>query len=664
MTVRSRIRKLGLVCVLVLVSGAWAVHAQEDGERARGNAQVWLLKELNKPGLTLIEYSYEGTEWPDSGLGCPAPGATVTPGVVPGYRFFFLFDNRVRYEVHTNLDGIQAVLCSSVNVAPDVRLSAYTVPEFTILAPEAWLVFPNTDSTLFGPQQQTACSLPGMRIWVLGRVASGVTPDQLIDEFLAEIEAQDNATQRTSIESTGRTTTFEQPCDPGVQGWRVSAFVYFGSGYRIAQWAPQDEFGQWDPYFQNIVNQFRPAEALAVPDDESATETAAESSSGAQPIDPGTLAGLPLAHVFAGDVFIGALNNIPGRSVTTVPDTAQRYLTFSPDGLQVAFINQTTGQLRAVDVAAGLSARKMADSAHPAFPPAWSPDGQRIAYVGAAPEDAASLDIYAIPAAGGDPEKLATFPFTNTCTDTPTDAADPEYFFEAGPRGRDNVLAWLATDQFLVSTRCDGGLGLLNLTDGQITALGDDLTGGALAPDRMRFAARTPDGLAVLDFQSWQRTNFALGPDVRQVAWAVDGSALYFSVETLADSQMLESEADRARGEVVFGFWPVTVSAYNLKLARLDLGTSQENLLWKGQGRGLGRITPAPDGSGVLFCVVPGGARLAEAFRTNADGATLRAVRPAPALYWLAAGETTARLLAYSSQPVFAPITLVVGSGE
>jgi hypothetical protein len=315
-------------------------------------------------------------------------------------------------------------------------------------------------------------------------------------------------------------------------------------------------------------------------------------------------------------------------------------------------------------VVTGLSARKMAENAHPAFPPAWSPDGQRIAYVGAAPEDAASLDIYAVPAAGGEPEKLATFPFTDSCADTPTDAADPAYFFEAGPGGRDDVLAWLATDQFLVSTRCDGGLGLLNLADGQITALGDDLIGGALAPDRVRYAARTPDGLAVLDFQNWQRTNFALGPDVRQVAWAVDGSALYFSVETLADSQTLESEADQARGEAVFGFWPVTVSAYNLKLARLDLGTSQETVLWKGQGRGLGRISPAPDGSGVLFCVVPSGARLAEAFRTTDDEAALRAVRPAPALYWLATEDTTARLLAYSSQPVFAPITPVVGSGE
>jgi len=653
---------IALVCAL-LVGLAPGAHAQEDVDRARVNAQQWLLRTLGKPGLLLIEYTYAGTSWPDTSMGCPVAGETPRPEVVHGYVWTFLFDNLVRYEVHSNLDGTMAVLCSSTNVAPDVSLTTYSTQAFTILVPEPWLVFANADKSevLFAPQASDECDQPGMRVTVLGRVASGVTPDQLIDDYLNDGGYTDTPTARTSAGSFGRTAEFEAACDALTRQQRISAFVQYGSAYQVEQWAPQDQFGEWAELFANMVNQFSPADSSTVlPGEPSGGEPAGDSDGeqAAEAAGPVELAGLPMAHVFVGDIFIGALNTIPGRSVTTVPTWQRRFLTFAPDGLRLAFVDVTNAELRVIDTAEGRSPRRVAEGIDPSFPPAWSPDGSRIAYVVGPGEGAG--DAYEIRAAadGGEPEVLGAFVLGGECAHTPDDPADAAYFAEAGPGGHDPVLAWLPDDLFLVSMRCDGGLGVLSLADNQITELGADLIDGALAPDRTRFAARTPAGVAILDFRTWERTNLSLGEGVGQVAWSADGATIYASLEQLADSLTLDSAADRARGEEVFGFWPVTIHVSDLTLVAVDLETRRERVLWQGQGRGLGRISPAPDGSGLLFALVPSGALVAEVFQSGGDAFALRENWPAAGLYWLGTGETTARLLAYSGQPAFAPVTV------
>ena len=197
---------------------------------------------------------------------------------------------------------------------------------------------------------------------------------------------------------------------------------------------------------------------------------------------------------------------------------------------------------------------------------------------------------------------------------------------------------------------------MLSLADQQIIPLGDDFHGGVLAPDYTRFLARTDSGLALLDFVAWERTNLNKGTNARQLAWGADGHTFYYATETLADSLTLDDPANQARGEEVFGQWPVTINVYDLALVQLDLNTDQENVIWRGQGRGIGRIAPAPDGSGILFTIVPSGVLLAEVFQAAGDTLALREAWPESALYWLPAGWTTAYLLAYSGQPAFAPI--------
>lgn len=647
-----------LLAALLPLAGA---RAQGDIDTVRAVVQQWLLQTLDKPGLILVQYTYEGANWPDDSLGCPVEGETYTPGAVNGYRWTFQFSNQVIYEVHSGLTGTPAVLCSAADNAPEPLLTTYRSPEFSLLAPEAWLALPGHDAVLFAPNVQRDCALPGMRVVLLGRVASGITPDQLIDQYLAALGLQDDPALRSLAGTSGRSTVYQVVCGAGSQAWRVSTFVDYGVAYRIEQWSPAETFTpRWDPLFQEMLAAFAPAgstpAASAAP---SGTETADGGTPVAESIAPPPL---PVSHLFAGDVFVGTLDDLPGRGVTNLPADQRRYLAFSPDGLYISFVDTTTGELRVLNAAESLSARKLAEGVDPRFPPSWSMDSQRIAYTAlgqpGAEAGTEALDLFAVPVVGGTAERLGTVVYGGDCPLTIEDPADVVYYAEAGPQGRDNVLLWMPDGRFLVSPRCDGGLAMLTPATGEIIDFGADLLGGMAAPDRANFAARTGKGLAILDFAAWQRTNLPVGQSARQIAWGPDGHTLYYSTETPGSSLVFEDEAGRQRGEEVFGLWPVTITPYTLTLVRLDLRTDQETVIWQGQGRAVGRIAPAPDGSGLVFSVIPSAVPLAEVYQSAGDTLAIRQAQPQPALYWLPTDSPTAYLLAYAGQPALAPFTV------
>lgn len=635
------------------------VRAQGDLDAARKTAQSWLLKQLNKPALILVSYTYSGSTWPDSSLGCAAPGQSITPGSVSGYVWTFAFDNQVSYEVHSGLNGTPAVLCGATNLAKEVKLVSYSGTDFSILVPEYWLVFPTGSEVLFGPGPLAACDQPGMRVSSLGRVSNDTTPDTLLDQYVKAAGVQDTPAGRLAVGTGGRSTTFETSCETQKRTWRITTFVQYGSASRIEQWVPSADLEVWNPLFDQMLGQFgppssNPTVSTAAP---GAGSTAAENTP--QPSATPALNPLPLAHLFVGDLFVGSLNNLPGRSATTTPMFERYYLGFSPDGLVVSYIDTTNGELRVMNVSEGLSPRKLAGNVDPRFPPAWSPDSQQVAYTTAAGQKDSNgadlLDIDTIPAAGGTPQRVTTFAFGGTCPAESSDPADAAYAHETGPGDQENVLVWMANEQFLVSTRCDGGLGLLNPANGQVTEFGTDLHGGVLSPDRSRFAARTDSGIALLDFTQWQRTNLRVGQGARQLAWGPDGQTLYYSTETPSQNVTLDDSSLAQRGQDVFGTWPVTLSDYTLTIVQLDVPTVKESVIWQGTGRAVGRIAPAPDGSGILFSLIPASLPLGDVFRGNGDTMAIRAKWPDPVLYWLAAGTSTPSLLIYSGEPAFAP---------
>jgi len=661
----------GLIVIVVAALGAallpGASAQGNEVERVRFLAQQWLMGKLGKPGLILIEYTFSGASWPDSSLGCPVEGESYTEGTVHGYSWSFLFDNMVRYEVHSSLDGTQHVLCSSISASPDVQLTTYATTSFTLPIPEAWLWFPNADLTevLFAPQQQLACDQPGARVTVLGRVASGVTPDSLLDDQLAAAGVEDQPTGRATVGSFGRTTLYQKDCGNLTQQFRLGAFVQYGSAYLVEQWAPQGEYARWADPFLTMLEQFGPGDSALDPAAINTGDTAAEAGEGADgEAAPPPLAALPLAHLFVNDLFLGTLDSLPGRSVTNAPTVERRHLTFSPDGLYLAFIDVTHAKLRTLHAIEGRSPRLVSEAVDVRFPPAWSPDSQRVAF--ALPtDDPATVELHAAPALGGEAQRLGALSLAGDCpTETVSDPASRAYSTEAGLPGRDQVLVWLPGDLFLVSTRCDGGIGVLSLADGSITELGGDLLSGAISPDLGRFLARTAGGLAVLDFTTWQRTDWATEQPPQQIAWGADGQRAYYATAESIDSVTLEGEANAERGEAVFGAWPVTVEVYDLALVRIDLTSGEQQVIWEGRGRGIGRITAAPDGSGVLFSVIPDSLPLVEVFQAGADPRARHELWPVPALYWLGASESEARLLAYAGQPAFAPVTVAPPAGE
>ncbi|NDJ76453.1 MAG: hypothetical protein GYB65_09355 [Chloroflexi bacterium] len=666
-------RVMGWLVVLIAVVGSgvlppdrWGSAHAQGPEGTRAVVQSWLLEELGQPGLVLVSYEYEGTTWPDAGLGCPVEGESYSPGEVPGYRWTFEFGNRVSYDVHSNLDGSRVALCSAINVGEDVRLSNYRNTQFSVLVPVWWLIFPNDTQSevVFGAQQNMLCDQPGMRVSVLGQVAVGVTADQLISQTLERLGTQDTMSERQTVGSFGRTTVIETACQDTTRVWRITAFVQYGTAYRIEQWAPGGEYeSEWRERFVEMVEAFGPPDNVLVQANAGNGDTAPAPDDDTTPtVDAAELNPLPLAYIFVGDLFFGPLNSVPGTSFTNVPSATRRFLSFSPDGLFLALNNTTTGQLRGLNVVENRSPRTLAREVSPAFPPAWSPDGREIAYVVDAGvtvgEGATRMDVRAVSRNGGESRLVTTFAYRADCTSDPRDPADIPYFAEAGPGGQDNVLVWLADDKFLVSTACSSGVGLLDPADGSLTMLGADLRGGVASSDRGRFLSHTDNGLALLNFETWQRTNLNVGPDVRQVAWSTDEQSVYYTTEALLDSVTLDDPVDQARGENFFGFWPVTVGEYNVTLLQVNLETNQRNVLWGGTGRGIGHLAPAPDGSGVLFSLIPSSVPIKEIFQAGGDPAGEREAWPEPALYWLPDGGVTPRLLLYAGQPVFAPVSV------
>jgi hypothetical protein len=54
----------------------------------------------------------DALDWPDSALGCPAPGMMYSQIVTSGFKLIYS-DGAKTYEVHTDRSGNRAVLCQN-----------------------------------------------------------------------------------------------------------------------------------------------------------------------------------------------------------------------------------------------------------------------------------------------------------------------------------------------------------------------------------------------------------------------------------------------------------------------------------------------------------------------------------------------------------------------
>jgi hypothetical protein len=74
-------------------------------------ARQVLAGHLGVVSTTLTLATSEAREWPDSSLGCPAPGQMYMQVITPGYLLVFNDAAGTAFAVHTNHTGQQLVLC-------------------------------------------------------------------------------------------------------------------------------------------------------------------------------------------------------------------------------------------------------------------------------------------------------------------------------------------------------------------------------------------------------------------------------------------------------------------------------------------------------------------------------------------------------------------------
>lgn len=75
-------------------------------------AASFLARRLGLPFDQVAVVSFEAVEWPDTSLGCPQPGMAYAQVIVPGYRVLLEAAGSA-YQVHTNSDGSEVVMCQS-----------------------------------------------------------------------------------------------------------------------------------------------------------------------------------------------------------------------------------------------------------------------------------------------------------------------------------------------------------------------------------------------------------------------------------------------------------------------------------------------------------------------------------------------------------------------
>ncbi len=649
---------VGLMLIGVLVIPVGAQDGTGDAvNSALKQAASFLSKQIGKPITSVENYTYELQTYPDVGLGCPEPGKTYPPSPVQAYKFLISFGG-ITYDVRTTLDGSRAVLCNGADIKQAATLAMYRSPLFSIAYPERWSVVDRESDIYFGLGPTPICSQPGMTVTALGAVPSSKTPDKLLDEYAQNTPNSKFDAERTLIGNIGRSAVYVSPCvDGSPRSARVTVFVAYGRGYRVVQFAPQSAFNQWADIYLKILAQFSPG------------VTGAAGNTGGQSVkQPDMSPPASLVHIFAGNVYVGTLADLPGTAITSdaASDHLYRTAVLSPAGDRLAFIDPSAAVLYVAPTSGEEPPRKVAEKLASGYPAAWSPDGREIAYLGDEGVKEGGRAVYTFMAAkadGSGTRQIGGAQGLRTgCSAGSTDPAEQLYWSEMGNGGNDLFMAWLRNSTIYYSLGCDG-IGVGSITDNGATrgTVHETLRRVRVSPDGTELlgiigAVNETPTLVRLRIQDRTVTPIKTAAAPDQVAWSPDAKAVYYSTVTPKETITLDDEAQRERGTKAFGVWPFRTTIYEVALHRLDLSTSEDAILYRADGRAIGHIAPSPDGSGVLFIFVESASNLVDAFKNNVSPGDLRRQAPDTPLYWLSLATGQVQLLAITNRPAWGPL--------
>ncbi|HVO42787.1 MAG TPA: hypothetical protein VMT34_09195, partial [Aggregatilineales bacterium] len=504
------------------------------------------------------------------------------------------------------------------------------------------------------------CAQPGMIVLPLGQVTPDKTPDSLIDDLLATTNGAKAVSDRANVNNTGRSLIFTAPCTDGsLRQTLVVTYIAFGRSYRITAFAPQAAFSQWAAVFQQLVASFSPG-------------ITSQGSSG-QAVK--TIAQAPrayIAHIFAGNVYIGTLDDLPGAPITTDAAGPHRYLraVFSHTGDQVIYIEQTADGTYIDRASVGHTGQRIVQSKPSAtvlaqYPVVWSPDNKKLAYVVHDGDTAngGPSDFVIVAALDGKEDHRIALPVSETgpCTEDSADPANQAYWRDTAPCGNPGLLAWLSDGTILFSSTSGNGVGkippggsapktvIAKLRRTSVSPVGKELAG--LLDDE-----RGIPHLEQVKISDGSTTEIPTQATPEQVVWNTNGAALFYSTAVEKQTLTIDDPTLAERAKAQLGVFPFRTTVYTIGLHRIDVRTKEDIALFQGDGRVIDYIAPSPDGAGVLFTVVQSGAAVVDAFKNNTSPSDLRRQYPVVQLYWLSLPTPNSQLVAITSNPDWGPI--------
>ena len=640
-----------LIVLTTLTPLQWA-NAQTPLDLVLQRVKAYMQEQIGRD-FVIVEWTYVVETWENAGLGCPAPGVSYVDEDTQGYNFSITIDGDETFEVHSNLAGTVVNICTPIDRSVLIDYRTFQDTGFVIDYPETW----QTETTApefvvaFYPGGETNCETPGMTIRLVEQ--SGANANILINDMVR----QEGFVQSLGVavpvgEAGGQTITYQVACDAALQAVRTTAFLLpdLSGGYVVRQWANVAEFNGWDGSYLTIIDSF------SLINDIIANNGTTENGDTADATE--LLSGFALAHSFVDQLYVSALDDLPGIQITTTT-AHRRSFAFSRNGQYLAYIepNPRMGGERLEGLQVGGRTRAISPSVAPNFPVSWAWQEDTIVFV--APSEAEGFEIHTVSATGDNDMVLGTFPFPADC-ELPSTPYIPEtlYWAEAGINGSGYTFEWLPDGRFLLTSNCAGTELAFWTPESGIEALGE-YRNAALSFNGLRLAVLDADeNIVIFDLTNGNQQVIELESTPDQLAWNDDGSLLYYTVIEELDTITVDDQGFAERGRRILGIYPYESVLNSASIFALNTVTQESNLLWTQQGYAVGRLEPLANGVGMFFSFIPDDRQYIDGFRQNLIYRELRFRRPETRIYWLPPNGGEAQLLVISQQPVPSPVVV------
>ncbi len=226
------------------------------------SARLVLAEALGMPAesLSFDAIGWEEATFGSTALGCPEDGMTYAAMEVDGYAFSLIYSG-IEYQVHTDLAGANAVICSdggqdSADEHPRIVFTSYgdDALEFGISYPLGWTIErAEADGEVFF---RPAGGDPTLGMTISRLEASATDLEASLSQYRITLYNNDASAIEIEapqpLEPNGRSQVYSRE----VAGVTIFERVtFFAEGYRVHQWGPMDERTTWgDPFIQMLTS--------------------------------------------------------------------------------------------------------------------------------------------------------------------------------------------------------------------------------------------------------------------------------------------------------------------------------------------------------------------------------------------------------------------------